>query len=279
MGAKADPERASDASRASGDGRASLHVEPAVPPLGRDVAETPFGKALIDLPIRYFKATLDRSDRIPRTGGALVVGNHAMFGLDGVVLGALIMRDTGRYPRFLGERTLFKIPVLGQLLTGLGALEGEPKAAVKLLEAGEIVGVYPGGVDDSFKLESEKLRLKWGTRGGFARVAMRARVPILPVAGIGIDDMYRVVGREHWLGRALLGSPRYDLPIALGAFGTPFPRRMPQRYLVLDPIDTSGDPDDKADVERVRAATYDAIESQLRAAREEEAARAPSHEA
>ena len=102
--------------------------------------------------------------------------------------------------------------------------------------------------------------MKWGTRSGFAKVAMRAGVPILPVAAIGIDDMYDVVTRERWIGRTLFGSARYDLPIAMGAYGTPLPKRVPQTYAVLPPVDTSGDPDDPDVVERVRADTYRAIE-------------------
>jgi hypothetical protein len=96
---------------------------------------------------------------------------------------------------------------------------------------------------------------------------MRARVPIIPIAALGIDEMYDVVAREPVVGRALLGSPRYDFPIALGVLGTPIPKRVPQQYLVQEPIDTSGDPDDLDQVERVRAATFDAIDRVLRAVR------------
>ena len=97
---------------------------------------------------------------------------------------------------------------------------------------------------------------------------MRAGVPIIPVAGLGIDDMYEIVGRERWLGRRLFGSSRYDFPIALGAFGTLIPRRKKQTYVALPPVDTCGDPDLPTDVERVRAAAYEAIDGQLRAVRE-----------
>jgi hypothetical protein len=86
--------------------------------------------------------------------------------------------------------------------------------------------------------------------------------------GLGIDDMYTVVWRERWLGRRVFGSERYDLPLPAGAFGTILPRRVEQHYLVLPPIDTSGDPRSEADVERVRSATYEAIETQLRRYRE-----------
>jgi 1-acyl-sn-glycerol-3-phosphate acyltransferase len=234
----------------------------------RALSDTPIARFFRDLPIDYFRATVEGAHHLPRSGGALLVGNHAMGGIDGFVLGALVQREAGRHVRFLGERNLWRIPVLRELLDAVGALPGEPEAATELLRQGELVGVYPGGIDDSWKLTvTQKHRLQWGTRAGFARVAIRAGTPIVPVAAVGIDEMYDVVARERWIGRRLLGSPRYDLPIALGAYGTPIPKRAPQRYAVLDPIDTTGDADDPADVERVRTSTYDAIDQVLRAHR------------
>lgn len=230
-------------------------------------ARTPWGRALSALPVRWFHARLEGAERIPREGAALLVGNHAFAGIDGMVLGTLVLREIGRVVRFLGERHLWDVPGFRTLITALGAVPGEPETAVDLLRAGDLVAVYPGGVDDSFKPSTEKYRLQWKERAGFARVAMRAGVPILPVAGLGIDEMYTVVGREHWLGRTVMGSPRYDVPIAYGALGTLVPRRAPQVYAVQPPIDTSGDPANAADVERVRKATFDAIESVLATAR------------
>jgi 1-acyl-sn-glycerol-3-phosphate acyltransferase len=230
--------------------------------------QTALGRKLRDIPIEYFHARMEGADRIPREGGALIVGNHAMNGLDGFVLGALIVKETGRYARFLGERNLFRIPVLKDMLTAVGAIAGEPSAATQLLADGELVAVYPGGIDDSWKLTTtDKYKLQWGNRSGFARVAMRAGVPIVPVAALGIDEMYEVVAREPVVGRAIFGSPRYDFPIALGAYGTLIPKRVPQKYLVQEPIDTRGDPDNPEDVERVRHATFSAIDRVLSAHR------------
>ena len=231
------------------------------------LAQTPVGRLLQHLPVRYFDATLEGAENIPRNGGALLVGNHAYLGLDGVVLGSLLLARTGRFPRFLGDRILFRHEPFRSVLHALGAIEGEPGAAEELLSQGELVVVYPGGAEDALKPSHEKHQLKWGDRRGFARVAMRAAAPIVPVCALGIDDMVNVVGKERFLGRLLFGSARYDLPIAIGRFGLPIPRRSPQRYIALTPIDTAGDPDDADDLERVRAAAYDAIEAVLAQAR------------
>ncbi|MCC6558847.1 MAG: acyltransferase family protein [Polyangiaceae bacterium] len=210
-----------------------------------------------------FQATLHDGDRVPRAGPALLVGNHALFGLDSIVLMGLLVSETGRYPRFLAERNLFRVPGLGAALDAAGAIEGTPDAAVRLLEDGELVCVYPGGVDDSFKTSAEAYTLKWGARAGFARVALRARAPVVPVAATGIDDLFDVPEREGLLGRLLLGSSRYDLPLPSSLI----PRRVPLDYHVLPPIDpgegSAADAADPGAVERVRRAAWDAIEGVL----------------
>jgi 1-acyl-sn-glycerol-3-phosphate acyltransferase len=187
-------------------------------------AQSALGRAVTALPVRWFHAKLEGAERIPAGGGALLVGNHSFMGLDGFVLAALVNREAGRYLRFLGEKHLWDIPALGPILTRLGAVAGEPEVAVSMLEAGDLVAVYPGGIDDSWKPKAERYRLQWGHRAGFARVAIRAGVPIIPVAGLGIDDAYDVVGRERKLGRALFGSPRRT---SSGSAGRPTRAWMP----------------------------------------------------
>ena len=225
------------------------------------------GRRLASALVRRTKATLHGAENIPREGGALLVGNHAILGVDAVPLTALLALHTGRTPRFLGERVLWKIPLLRLLLRPLGIVRGEPEAAVRLLEAGELVCVYPGGVLDSYKPSSQAYTLQWGSRAGFARVAMRAKVPIVPIAGTGVDEIYEVRRREHFLGRRLFGSERYDLPIPRHLW----PRIVPLDYYALAQVDTRGDVDRAEDVERVRRATYEAIDAVLGAYRESRA--------
>jgi 1-acyl-sn-glycerol-3-phosphate acyltransferase len=210
-----------------------------------------------------FQGTLHDADRIPRQGPALLVGNHALFGLDSVVLAALILAAGHRIPRFLAEKNLFRLPGVRSALAAVGAIPGHPDEAVALLEAGELVVVYPGGVDDSFKLSSDAYTLQWGERAGFARVALRGRAPIVPVAATGVDELYTVPRRESRVGRLLLGSPRYDLPVPESLV----PRKVPLDYFVLPPIAPEGDARDASAVERVRQATHAALDGVLGAYR------------
>jgi 1-acyl-sn-glycerol-3-phosphate acyltransferase len=224
---------------------------------------TPARRAVIRGLLSYFDTTVEGIEHLP-PGGALLVGNHAMFGIDGIVLGALALDRIGRRIRFLGERNLWRIPGLRSLLDAAGAIPGAPGKAVELLRSGELCGVYPGGIDDSWKLTTtDRYRLQWGTRSGFVKVAMEAGVPIVPVAASGIDEMYDVVAKERWIGRRVLGSPRYDIPLALGWMGTILPRRVALHYRFLPPIATQGDRSRPEDVERVRKATFDALDAEL----------------
>lgn len=222
------------------------------------------GRRLARAVARRFHAEIHGEEHVPREGPVLLVGNHAIYGIDAVPLAALLALRTGRVPRFLGERSLWKVPLLSPVLDALGIVLGEPDAAVELLGRGELVCVYPGGVLDSFKLSSEAYTLKWKDRAGFARVAMRAGAPIVPFAGTGVDELFDVHKREACIGRRWLGSERYDFPIPDNLI----PHPVPLDYYLLPPIDTSGNVDNPRDVERVRKETHDAIDGVLRGYRQ-----------
>lgn len=221
------------------------------------------GRAFIDVVVRYFDARLVGEENVPDEGGALVVANHGVFGFDAMLLGALLWRHKRRLALWLADRNLWKTPILAQTLDWVNAIPGTPADAVAHLERGEIVVVYPGGIFDSYKHARDRHKLKWRGRAGFARVAMRASAPIVPVAACGVDDMYKVVGRDPLLGKLLFGDRRYNLPIALGRFGTLVPRPARVTLHALAPIFPDGSADDPIAVERVRKRTHDSIQQKL----------------
>lgn len=225
--------------------------------------ESAAGRLLIDTTVRYFDARLVGHERIPQRGGTLLVVNHSIFGVDALILGVLIYQHTQRLALWLADKNLWKTPVLASMLDWVNAIPGTPDDAVTCLRSGELVVVYPGGIFDSYKHTRDRHRLKWRGRAGFARVGLRARANIVPIAACGVDDMYRVIGRDPLLGRLLFGDRRYNLPIALGRYGTLFPRPAKVTVHALDPIVPEGDADDPIAVERVRAYVHDSIQAKL----------------
>lgn len=188
---------------------------------------------------RWFQTELYDVDRVPADGPAMMVGNHAIMGIDSWALMPELIKQTGRYPRALMLRSLFDKPWLSEILTELGAVPGSRDSACELLDDGNLVVVYPGGARDSMKGRSERYHLRWGERRGFAHVAIRTGAPICPVAAIGPDEVFPVLSNRGVLSLDFLGNEK--IPLFL-----PFARRIPFRFWVgrpIDPPECSEDPE------------------------------------
>jgi 1-acyl-sn-glycerol-3-phosphate acyltransferase len=84
----------------------------------------------------------------------------------------------------------------------------------------------------------------WGDRTGYLRLALRHRLPIVPVAAAGIDDGYLGLNDGYALGRRLGVPHRIPVWLGLGPLGLwplspPFPVKITQ--LVGEPIDPHAD--------------------------------------
>jgi 1-acyl-sn-glycerol-3-phosphate acyltransferase len=143
------------------------------------------------------RRTYRHLDRIPATGGAVVVCNH--ISLADPLVFAAGLRRAGHRPTFLGMAELFRIPVLGRLFALMGHVPVERGTAgagtalapaVRALRAGALVGLYPEG-----RITTEPDYRPMSTvRTGAARLALDAGVPVVPVAQWGA---HRLLTREH----------------------------------------------------------------------------------
>ncbi len=191
---------------------------------------------------QWFQPTIEGVENIPAEEGALLVTNHGNFGLDLAVLIGLIHERAGRVLRSLGDRVVFATPFFRDLARDMGIIEGEPEATVRLLQDDQLVLVYPGGANEALSAPEDAYRLQWKGSRGFIRTALRAQKPIIPVAGIGNEELYvQVVSkdrvRESRVGRLvseLLGD-KYVTPIYMGLGAIPFPTEL--HYLVGTPIE------------------------------------------
>ncbi|MCO4762635.1 MAG: acyltransferase family protein [Myxococcales bacterium] len=181
--------------------------------------------SVVEGTLSYIDPQLRGTDNLPETGGALLVGNHGLMGIDSFALYPLIWRAVRRLPRGLGDRVLFEIEPLRRFVTHAGGVPGSRDTAVDLLTRDELVLVYPGGSVDSFKGPADHYKLPWGERTGFIRVAMRAQRPIIPVMAAGIDDAYRFLFHDRHVFPRLFGQgkARYAFPVSLGMGLLPLP--------------------------------------------------------
>jgi 1-acyl-sn-glycerol-3-phosphate acyltransferase len=119
-------------------------------------------------------------ERIPAEGPAVICANHASY-LDPLLIALLIRRPI----HYMAKSELFDTPALGWIMRGVRAFPVRrgtaDRAAIKragaLLEAGELVGVFPEGSRHS----------AGDAYGGAALIAHRAGVPVIPVGVSGTE--------------------------------------------------------------------------------------------
>lgn len=153
----------------------------------------------------YFRVEVRGIENLP-DGPFLLVSNHGGFiPWDGAMIHAAIFSATGRHPRFLVTDWAFTVKGLGSFLRRTGNVPASPETGGRLLRSGEIVGTFPEGVDGVAKPIWHRYRPA-RFREGFARLALREGVPLVPVSVVGSEDTYPIVANWRWLGRRLGGE-------------------------------------------------------------------------
>jgi 1-acyl-sn-glycerol-3-phosphate acyltransferase len=174
---------------------------------------------------RYHRHRVVGIEHVPQEGRCLVVVNHSLATYDIGLLGLRIFQHTGRNLRGLGDRAIFRTPLLRHVATQLGVVEGAPDAAQHLLEANRMVLVAPGGMIEALRTTRERYQLMWERRRGFCRLAIATQSPIMLAACPRADDLYKVFGNR--LTRKVYERLRLPAPLVTGMAGTVLPRPIP----------------------------------------------------
>ena len=161
--------------------------------------------------------------------GSVVAPNHTALIDPGVVLTAL--RGLGTEPVVLAAAGLWRVPVLGRLLTRDGHIpvhRGSRQAAAALdlasqaLAAGRVVVIYPEGRIPRRRDSAD--RAPGSLRTGVARLALATGAPVVPLGHAGAR-------------RIVSGS----VPKQIGGLLTAPLRRPALHVHVADPIHLTGD--------------------------------------
>ena len=175
-----------------------------------------------DLLSRYHRCEVRGVDNIPE-GPALIVANHngGLNPVDGLFLVEYYrQRGYDRPVYILAHDILFRIKKVAAVLESVGIIRARKGQARELLEAGHKVLVFPGGDVESMRPLRDRRRIVLAERQGFARLALRAGVPIVPVVSAGSHETMVVLTRGHRLAR-LLRLEKWarlsSLPVVLAA--------------------------------------------------------------
>jgi len=157
----------------------------------------------------WFRVETRGLENIPDTGGALVVANHSgAIALDALMtqIALLDHHPARRRLRMLGADLIFRLPFVGEYARKGGTTLANQADAQRLLDLGELVGVWPEGFKGVGKPFSERYKLQRFGRGGFVSAALRAKVPIIPTAIVGAEETYPMIGDARTAAR-ILGLP------------------------------------------------------------------------
>ena len=137
--------------------------------------------------------------------------------------------------------------------------------------------VFPEGTKGSGKHSTDRYKLRRFGRGGFVEIAMRAGVPVVPIAFVGAEEAMPILYKSNRLAR-LTGIPYVPLTANMLAFGpaglfTYFPAKF--RIRVLPPVTFDVEPGQERysrsrvmeESERIRAMVQDALFDMLRTRR------------
>ncbi|MER7363662.1 lysophospholipid acyltransferase family protein [Nonomuraea wenchangensis] len=155
---------------------------------------------------------LEGTENVPRSGGAVLVSNHISY-LDFIFAG-WAAHPSRRLVRFMAKQDVFEHRISGPLMRGMhhipvdrGAGAGSYATALRMLKAGEVVGVFAEAtISRSFTVKEIK--------NGAIRMAQATNVPVIPVALWGSQRFWtkgrpRKLLQRHIPLTILVGEPMY----------------------------------------------------------------------
>src|SRR5688500_17177326 len=195
----------------------------------------------------WFRAEWEGLDKIPKDGGALLVANHAgALPSDAPVIMHGIEEELDRPVYGLAEHLFKALPFVGTMWSRVGGVAAHPENAYRLLrEQQQLVLVFPEGAKGPGKTYGERYKLRRFGRGGFVEMAMRAGVPIVPIAVLGAEESMPIAFKLPAVS-TMLRLPYFPITYNQLVFGplgalVYFPSKFKLR--VLDPVSFDVPPD------------------------------------
>ncbi len=226
---------------------------------------------------RWFRVEWEGLEHIPREGGALLVGNHGgAIPSDAPVIMHGIETEIGRPLYGMADNLFRVVPVVGTLWSRTGGVPAHPDNAYRLLhDEQQLALVFPEGTKGTGKLARDRYQLRRFGRGGFVEIAMRAGVPIVPLAIIGNEEAMPIVYKASRLAR-LMNLPYVPVTANMFVFGPllglvmPLPSKF--RIRVLPPVHFDATPNQERynrsqvmdQAERIRTQIQEALYGMLR---------------
>ncbi len=153
----------------------------------------------------YFRCDFSGWENIPERK-ALFVGNH-----NGLLTFEVLMLFHAWWKRYgLSKRALglahgiaLNNPLFRWLTPRIGAVPADPELAYEALARDYSLLVYPGGEKESFRPYKDRKKIDFYGRKGFIRLALKAKVPIVPIVSVGAHESYVILHRGEEIAEKL----------------------------------------------------------------------------
>ena len=206
----------------------------------KDLTENIFLPILRPLFDRWWRIEQRGLENVPANGPALLVSNHSgTLPWDALMMKLAVYEGTGRHCRLLAADLPFRLPVVGEIARKSGNTLACAEDTSRLLDSGEVVGVFPEGYKGIGKPFRERYKLQRFGRGGFVEVALRTGVPMVPVSIVGAEEIYPMIYNVKPLAR-LLGFPYFPVTPTFPALGLLGAVPLPSKWIIEygEPIET-----------------------------------------
>jgi len=189
---------------------------------------------------RWWRVEQRGLENVPANGPALLVSNHSgTLPWDALMMKLAVYEGTGRHCRLLAADLPFRMPIVGEITRKSGNTLACAEDTTRLLDSGEIVGVFPEGYKGIGKPFRERYKLQRFGRGGFVEVALRTGAPMIPVSIVGAEEIYPMIYNVKSLAR-LLGFPYFPVTPTFPALGLLGAVPLPSKWIIEygEPIET-----------------------------------------
>jgi 1-acyl-sn-glycerol-3-phosphate acyltransferase len=229
---------------------------------------------LLNFYYRYwFRVEVEGIENVPADSGALLVSNHSGALPPDAPMIMQAIRNEHSSPRplyMLGEHWFKGYPGVSMIVSKMGVVPAHRENAQRLLnDEGRLAIVFPEGQKGSRKVYWQRYRLRRFGRGGFVRTAIRARVPIVPIALVGGEEAMPIFAHMRLLQK-LSGLIYFPITPSFPQFGLAAPfMYMPSKFKIrfMEPIDMAEYPpetvDDPAEIQNISEDIRARIQLQL----------------
>lgn len=250
----------------------------------------------------YFRCEVSGWENI-KNSKALFVGNH-----NGLLTFEVLMLFYAWWKQFGGSRRALGLahnvalnnPFFRWIIPRIGAIPADPELAYEALARDYSLLVYPGGEKESFRPFKDRKKIDFYGRKGFIKLALNAKVPIVPIVSVGAHESYVILHRGEEIAEKLGLKEKFRLhglpvtfrslfflwclatgvftlfplmiaPAAFMAIFIPMPAKM--TFRVLAPIDVGALADPSLSEEDNLQRIYDVVLEKMQAVHDEEYAK------